>query len=449
MLASAIQVVTPTLVQGMKLDRANLERAKSETSFGISCGTLESVRTVTVRDLDGLQPHVEAWDRLAWESPQGLATMLPAWAEATFRHGLWPHWRWMCCFAYVGEQLVGVMPIVITPHPILGHRWPLLRTSGKLTTSGDIALAPDCAAEALKALLAEVTRQEPYHAGLDLRAVRQNSPVLWVLRNGAAQHLVRTSARHRFSILDVSGSFDSFIGNIKRMSSDLRRYRRKIEKRGEVRVEIVTGPHARADFFPQFLALEAAGWKGHCGGAILNNPDSLAFHTALVENFAAQDRLGWQLIWVDDILVGAQFALRCNRSLMLPKYTFNEDFAECRIGTLLTEATFRDAFARPELREVNPMSKAQAHAYWHMPEEEYVDVHLVRRAAMPMLFHLPRIWLRKAYWTYIRPRVPAAARELYRRFKRRGGRKPKRAAEIRPTPGKPQPQGAGALETKC
>jgi hypothetical protein len=25
---------------------------------------------------------------LAWESPQALATMLPAWAEAVFRHGL-------------------------------------------------------------------------------------------------------------------------------------------------------------------------------------------------------------------------------------------------------------------------------------------------------------------------------------------------------------------------
>jgi hypothetical protein len=185
-----------------------------------------------------------------------------------------------------------------------------------------------------------------------------------------------------------------------------------------------------ADFLPQFLALEAAGWKGCCGGAILNNPDSLAFHTALVENFAAQGRLVWHRIWVDDTLLGAQLALRCNRSLMLPKYTFNEDFAECRVGTLLTEVTLQDGFARPELREINPMSRAQAHSYGHMPEEEYVDVHLVRRAAKAVLFQLPRVWLRKAYWTHIRPRVPEVVRKLHRQFKRRGDRKPKRAAEI-------------------
>jgi CelD/BcsL family acetyltransferase involved in cellulose biosynthesis len=433
MLMATIYLVAPTLAQGMKLDRANLERANSETTRGFSSAPLEDVRTMTVRDLDGLQPHREAWDRLAWEAPQGLATMLPAWVEATFRYGLWPHWRWMCCFAYAGERLIGVMPVVITPHPILGHRRPLLRTYSKLTTSGDIALAPDCAAEALKALLEEVARQEPRHVGLDLQAVRQNSPIWSALRDGAAHHLVRSSACHGFSILDVSGSFESFIGNLKRMSSDLGRYHRKIKKRGKVRIEIVTGPHARADFLPQFLALEAAGWKGRCGGAILNNPDSLAFHTALVENFAAEGRLAWHLIWVDDTLVGAQLALRCNRSLMLPKYTFNEDFAECRVGTLLTEAAFRDGFAQRELHELNPMSKAQAHAYWHLPEEKYVDVHLVRRAAVAMLFHLPRVWLRKAYWTHIRPRVPEAARKLHLQFKRHGGRKPKRAAEVQPT----------------
>ncbi|EIM28965.1 hypothetical protein MicloDRAFT_00026130 [Microvirga lotononidis] len=400
-----------------------------EIAYRLPSAAMDAVRVVTVRHLDDLKPHTEAWDRLAWEAPQGLATMLPAWVKATFQHGLWPHWRWMCCFAYAGQRLVGVMPVVIMPHPILGHRRPLLRTYGKLTPSGDIALASDCATEAFAALLAEVVRQEPSHVGLDLQAVRKNSPVWSALQNGAARHIACTSARHGFSILDVSGSFDSFIGNLKKMASNLGRFHRKIKKRGKVRFEIVDGRHARADFLSQFAALEAAGWKGRCGGAILNNPDSFAFHAALVENFAAQGRLMWHRIWVDDTLVGAQIALRCNRSLMLPKYTFNEDFAECRVGTLLTEATIRDGFARPELDEINPMSKAQAHSYWHMPEEEYIDLHLVRRSAMPMLIHLPGIWLRKAYWTHIRSRVPESVRELYRRYRRRGGRKPRRAAE--------------------
>jgi hypothetical protein len=101
-----------------------------------------------------------------------------------------------------------------------------------------------------------------------------------------------------------------------------------------------------------------------------------------------------------------------------------------RVGTLLNEATFKDAFARLEIHELNPMSKAQAHAFWHMSDENYVDVHLVRRAAVPILCRWPWVLLRTAYWTHVRPWVPEAVKQVYRQFKRRGDRKPKRAAEV-------------------
>lgn len=409
----------------MKLNSVN-----NDTICDSSGVTLEGVRIVTVRDLDSFQQHVKAWDRLAWESPQGLATMLPAWAEATFRHGLWPHWRWMCCFAYAGERLVGVLPIIVTPHSILGRRWPVLRTDGKLTPSGDIPLAPDYAAEAFKALLDEVRRQVPNYCGLDLKAVRQGSPVLIALQKGMDGHLVRYGARNSFSRLDVTGRYDEYAASLGNMRRNLKRYGRKLKDRGSVTIELRKGAEAKADFMPQFMALEASGWKGRYGGATLSHADSFAFYTALVENFAAQGRLEWHLIWVDVTLVAARIILRCNRSLTLLRYAFNEDFAECRVGTLLNEATFKDAFARLEIHELNPMSKAQAHAFWHMSDENYVDVHLVRRAAVPILCRWPWVLLRTAYWTHVRPWVPEAVKQVYRQFKRRGDRKPKRAAEV-------------------
>jgi hypothetical protein len=402
----------------------------SENPCGSRSSSPDAVRIVTVHELDGLQPHLEAWDHLAWESPQALATMLPAWAEAVFRHGLWPNCRWTCCFAYAGERLVGVLPIIVTPHPVLGQRWPILRTNGKLTPSGDLPLAPDCATEAFQALLVEVRRQVPNYCELSLPAVRQNSPVFIALQDGMDGHLVIHSARKRFSRLDVTGRYEEYIAKLGNIRKNLKRYGRKLKDRGNVTVEIRKGADAKADFTPEFMALEASGWKGRYGRAILAHVDSIAFYTALIENFAAQDRLEWHLIWVDAILVAARLILRCNAALMLLRYAFNEDFAECRVGTLLNEATFKDAFARPEVHELNPMSKAQAHAFWHMSDEEYVDIHLVRRAAVPMLFQLPQVLLRAAYWTHVRPRVPEAAIRIYRRFRRRGGLKPRRAAEM-------------------
>jgi len=404
-------------------------RLECESSDDPRISSPPEMRIVTVREFEGLQPHLEAWDRLVWDSPQALATMLPAWTAAVFQHGLWPDWRWACCFAYAGERLVGVLPIIVTPHPVLGRGWPVLRTDGKLTPSGDIALAPDCAGEAFEALVAEVRRQVPNHCEIRLPAVRQNSPVLAAVRNGMDHHVVREGARQRFSRLDVTGRYDEYVAKMGNIRKNLKRYGRKLSERGKITVELRKGADAKADFASRFMALEALGWKGRCAGAILAHADSFDFYSSLIENFAAQDRLEWHLIWVDAILVAARLILRCNASLTLLRYTFNEDFAECRPGSLLNEATFKDAFARPDVQELNPMSKAQAHSYWHMPDEEYVDIHLVRRAPVPMLFQLPGILLRAVYWKHIRPRVPKAVIQVNRMFRRRNGFKPRRAAE--------------------
>ena len=66
-----------------------------------------------------------------------------------------------------------------------------------------------------------------------------------------------------------------------------------------------------------------------------------------------------------------------------------------------------------------------------MREDEYVDVHLVRRCVVPVLFQLPRIAMRSVYQDYVRPRIPAVVKQAYRKFKRRGDRKPRRVKDKR------------------
>jgi CelD/BcsL family acetyltransferase involved in cellulose biosynthesis len=384
------------------------------------------VRTVAAQDFDSLKPHLAAWDRLAWESPQRLPTLLPAWVDASFRHGLGPDTRWLCCFAYEDERLVGVMPVVVGRSRILGQEMPLLSTNSEFTPTGDILLAPDRAAEALKALLAEVGRHLPMHLGLDLVAVRQSSPVWAALQEGLDGYIVRRSSRDRYSFLAVKGCFEAYMKSLGKMRRNVRIGRKRLESRGRIFIEMRRGEHAGVDFLPEFLALEASGWKGRKGTAILNEPDKLAFYTALVENFAAQGRLEWHLIRVDGQLAAAGIGLRCGASLMLPKYAFNEDYAACMPGSLLTEEIFRDAFSRPEIEEVNHMSYSESDRLWHMPQDTYVHLHLVRRSPVAVLVRLPRLMARSAYQAHVQPRIPAFVREVQRKFQRRGNRRPPR-----------------------
>src|SRR6478735_12551306 len=120
------------------------------------CQRPETLRTISVMDIEALAPHFDAWDTLAWHAPQRVANLLPAWIDAYLRHRLAPNESWICSFAYRGDRLIGVMPLVVTPHPIFGRSRPVLYTPyDALTPSGDVVLAPDHAALAINALLAE------------------------------------------------------------------------------------------------------------------------------------------------------------------------------------------------------------------------------------------------------------------------------------------------------
>jgi hypothetical protein len=386
------------------------------------------VRTVSIHDLQALSPHLAAWDHLAWNSPQMLPTLLPEWIDAFLRHRVAADARWFCSFAYAGSELIGVLPVIVSPHPILGQRQPRLSTPfDSFTLSGDIALAPDRATEALQALLAEIGHEVPGHLGLDLRAVRLNSPVWTALQAGVGDYTTCEGEQFRYSVLDARGNFTSYLAGLGHNRRNLKRFRNKLELRGTVSVEKIHGSTAGEELLTEFMTLEGSGWKGRNGTALLNSPSVTAFYKTLVSNLAARDRFEWYAIRVDGRLVAAQIAARCGESLTLLKYAFDEDFAECRLGTLLTEEVYKDAFDRSEIREINPMSLSGPDSHWRMSQDNYTDIHLVRRSGSATLLHLPQILMRATYQKYVRPRIPNALKEARRKFQRRGDRKPRRS----------------------
>jgi hypothetical protein len=266
-------------------------------------------------------------------------------------------------------------------------------------------------------LLDELRRQVPGHLGLHLQAVRQSSPVWRALQDKPEGYLVYRGQSSMYAYLDVQGDFDRYFADLGKMRQNLRRGRRKLEARGAVSVEMRRGSAAGEDFLVEFLGLEASGWKGRMGTAILNDPNMVAFYNSLVRNFAAQGQLEWHNLRVDGRLVAAQLGIRCGASLVLPKYAYDEEYAEGIPGHILIEEVVKEAFARPEVSEINPMSYGSQHQLFRMGCDEYTGVHLVRRTAATALFHLPRIAMRSLYQDHVRPRIPQSVKQAYRKFK--------------------------------
>ncbi|RDI59305.1 CelD/BcsL family acetyltransferase involved in cellulose biosynthesis [Microvirga subterranea] len=392
----------------------------------------DDVQVVTVHEFDGLASHVPAWDQLANRAPQQIPTLLPAWIDAFLHHRLRSKERWLCCFAYREGALIGVLPVVITPHPILGISRPILRTpSDDLTPSGDVLLAPEYAGLAFCALLEEVRREIPGHLGLSLTAVRHGAPVLQVLRSGVQGYVRCSGLCSKFSFLNVQGRFDDYLAGLGNMRRNLKRFHKKLEKQGAVSIDRIQGAQAGMDFLETFMALEASGWKGRNGTAMADNTEAVSFYQALAEHLGARGDFEWYVIRVQGQVIAAQMCIRCGGSLMLAKIAFDEDYSDCRPGHLLTGSVIQDAFARPEIIEINHLSNADWEGYWRMTYDEYVDVQLIRRDILPILCQFPRAAAHYAYQRYARPRIPSRLKQAYRAYRRRGDRKPLRSADSR------------------
>lgn len=403
---------------------ASLPRSMTSSEAGI--------HVATVHELEEFGPHLAAWDRLASEAPQMIPCLMPGWVDAFLRHRLKPDERWFCCFAYSGTRLVGVLPVVVGPHPLLGIRAPLLRTpSDALTPTGDVLLAPGYEREAFGALLGQVRQVVPAHAGLSMKSVRKRSPLWQALERKPKGYVFCTGIGSKYSFLNVEGAFDTYLSGLGHMRRNLKRFRKKLEGEGPVLLELKSGSPEAEAFLQEFAALEASGWKRRNGTAMIDNRSAIAFYTALAANLAAERRFEWYILRSRDHVIAAQMCIRCGGALMLAKIAFDEAYADCRPGHLLTGEVLRSAFARQDVIEVNHLSNADWEGFWRMSYDEYVDIHLIPKRAIPLMFQFTRAAAWFAYQNYVRPRIPPRLKAVYRNYRRRGDRRPLSSAMSR------------------
>ncbi len=147
-------------------------------------------RIELVQSLEGLAAHVDAWDRLALKAPQNLPAISSAWVTAFFEHQLQKSESWRCFFVYDGDDLVGVLPIVITPNRLLGLKRPHLRTpQNSHAYSVDFVVARGRESEIILHLLSALERIEPLRYCLGLIRLPDTSPTLSVVEMACREPL--------------------------------------------------------------------------------------------------------------------------------------------------------------------------------------------------------------------------------------------------------------------
>jgi CelD/BcsL family acetyltransferase involved in cellulose biosynthesis len=190
-------------------------------------------------------------------------------------------------------------------------------------------------------------------AWLDFMAGEPGFPDLWLVpflpREGAfAQALTEALARrhgascdfgvHRRALLapepaERARYLERAIGPKKR--KELRRQEKRLREAGAVSRATVREPAAIGVALAEFLALEAAGWKGRAGTAAQAHSPTRAFMEEAVTALAATGQASVTRLAVDGRAIAALVMLISGATTWCWKIAYDEDFARFSPGVLL------------------------------------------------------------------------------------------------------------------
>jgi CelD/BcsL family acetyltransferase involved in cellulose biosynthesis len=117
----------------------------------------------------------------------------------------------------------------------------------------------------------------------------------------------------------------------------LRQHRRRLAERGNLEFEIISDPAALGDAFEAFLQLEASGWKGRQGTALLANAADAAFARSMIAALASKGDAAIHALMLDGRPVSMQIVLRAGAGAFTWKTAYDETFQDSSPGMLLLE----------------------------------------------------------------------------------------------------------------
>jgi CelD/BcsL family acetyltransferase involved in cellulose biosynthesis len=155
-------------------------------------------------------------------------------------------------------------------------------------------------------------------------------------RRGNAPVVLAQSMRPKLaSTLDGKKYLEKALSSSSRKK--LRQQRRRLAEKGSLEFRIVRNASAVRDALDQFLALEAAGWKGRQGTALLNSEADATFARAMIEDLARYGEVSVHALYLDGRPVSMQIVLRAGPAAFTWKTAYDENWRDLSPGMLLLE----------------------------------------------------------------------------------------------------------------
>jgi hypothetical protein len=274
--------------------------------------------------------------RIAAEAyPNSGCAALLAWATVNGRPRLAGVWAFS-----VGRARQSILPIRVLTAPPFLHGY-----------AASPVIDRSCMDETLDAMLEQIAADPLLPKILALDAMVADGPTMQaltrVLRSrGCRPRILERSLRPMLkSDLDGKDYLEKAFSAASRKK--LRQHRRRLSEKGELSSVVITDPHAVRSALEDFLRMEASGWKGEQGTALLCNDADAAFTRAAVGALADQDSACIHALYLGREPVSMQIVLRAGASAFTWKIAYDETLRAFSPGMLLLE-DYTAAFLKDE-----------------------------------------------------------------------------------------------------
>lgn len=259
-----------------------------------------------------------SWCRALWgraRDSDGVTALL-AWGQSRNLIGLLPVRR--------ARPLNLPLPLLVSWTPYAPLTVPLLDKDAAEEAAGQLIDAA-AAVSPCALLMPHMSSGGSAFAAIEAALDRRNMP-FQILRRYERATL---DARQ-----DVDALLSAALGGKK--LKELRRQRKRLADMGAVEVEIASTPQSVAHALEEFLHLEAKGWKGRRGTALLQDPGDAAFIRLAAPALAAQGRFEIVMLKRAGALLAGGLVLRQADRAFFFKISFEEAEARTSPGVQLT-----------------------------------------------------------------------------------------------------------------
>ena len=251
-------------------------------------------------------------------------------------------------------QLIGLMPVVplaraykiplpalVSAHPYGTLCTPLIDREMADVAAAQLMQQARCAgARAL--ILREVSLDGPA-----VRALTDN-----LARDGIGARVLQSHVR---ACLDATGDGETLLHEAlgAKKLKELRRQRHRLADHGAISFDVARSPDEVAAATETFLALEASGWKGQRGTALIQVEGDAAFIRRATKALAGTGQCEIVTLRAGDTPVAAGIVLRHQARAFFFKLGVDERFAKYSPGVQLTLDLTRHLCADPTIASAN------------------------------------------------------------------------------------------------